>query len=127
MMRITPKPARASREARAEPVAPQPTITMRDAVSLRWPSAPIPRKSTCREYLSSSSKEVISSTRTNHYDGCHAVCKTGSRGRYSEHFRAPKKVRTNSPGVRAAEYNIVRHGFIELSNQLNVMGEPVCN
>src|ERR1700726_931791 len=76
MMRIVPTPARASREASAEPVAPQPTMAMRDAVSLRWPSAPIPRKSTCREYLSSSSKEVISSTLTNYYDGCHVLCKT---------------------------------------------------
>src|SRR5579872_2408062 len=76
MIRIVPTPARASREARADPVAPQPTIVMREAVSLRWPSAPMPRNSTCREYLSSSSKEVISSGRTNHYDGCHAVCKT---------------------------------------------------
>jgi hypothetical protein len=25
------------------------------------------------------------------------------------------------------EYNIARHGFIELSNHLDMIGEPVCN
>jgi len=29
--------------------------------------------------------------------------------------------------VHAVEYNIVLHGFIELSNQVTVIGEPVCN
>src|ERR1700676_5398412 len=125
MMRIAPTPARASREASAEPVAPQPTMAMRDAASLRWPSTPIPWNSTCREYLSSSSKEVISSKRTNHYDGCHAVCKTGSRGGSSENW-VPRKVMTNSAGGEA-QYNIVLHGFIEQSIQRNVIGETVCN
>jgi hypothetical protein len=56
-------------------VAPQPTMAMREAVSLRWPSDPIPRKSTCREYLPSGSKEVTSPKRPNHYDRCHVVFK----------------------------------------------------
>ena len=56
-----PTPARASREARAEPVAPHPTRATRAPASRSCPSRPIPGKSTCREYLSSSSKEVTSS------------------------------------------------------------------
>src|SRR5271167_1232714 len=115
MMRIVPTPARASREASAEPVAPQPTMVTCAAVSLRWPSTPIPRKSTCREYLSSSSKEVTSFTRTNHYDRDHVIFKTEAEAQSRENFRVPRKKRCWS---RSAEYNIVPHGFIELINQL---------
>src|ERR1700675_2079809 len=52
-MRSDPTPARASNEARAEPVAPQPTIATRPAASFRWPSAPTPPNRICREYRSS--------------------------------------------------------------------------
>src|SRR5580704_11245552 len=93
MIRIVPTPARASREASTEPVAPQPTIVMREAVSLRWPSTPTPGKSICREYLSSRSKEVISSTPTNHYDRCHAVFKTGPEAASNENVTCQKKAR----------------------------------
>src|SRR5579859_5893657 len=99
MMRMVPTPARASREARAEPVAPQPTMAMREAVSLRWPSDPISRNSTCREYLPSGSKEVTSSKPTNHYDRCHVVFKMAESGRNK-----------CSPGT---EYNIALYRFIE--------------
>src|ERR1700722_11541269 len=120
MMRIVPTPARASREASADPVAPQPTMAMHDAVSWRWPSGPIPRKSTCREYRSSSSKEVISSTLTNHYDGCHALCKTGTgrKGRVMQE----RSVRQSSAG-----YNIVLYGFIELDIASMRIRESVCH
>jgi hypothetical protein len=29
--------------------------------------------------------------------------------------------------IPGTEYNIARHGFIELSKHLNMIGEPVCN
>src|SRR5207237_4100861 len=64
---MLPTPARANREARAEPVAPHPTKTTRAMDSIRCPSGPIPAKSICLEYLSSSSKQVTSAGRTNHY------------------------------------------------------------
>src|SRR5258708_7772067 len=72
-MQIVPTPARARRDAIAEPVAPHPTIAIREAISLRCPSAPIPGKSTCLEYLSSipacklGSKEVINFAPVNRY------------------------------------------------------------
>jgi len=41
-----------------------------------------------------------------------------------ENFRVLKKERC---GTRSAEYNIVLHGFIELTNRRYGIGEPVCN
>jgi|SRR5579863_2247272 hypothetical protein len=122
-MRIVPTPARARREASAEPVAPQPTIVTLEAMSLRWPSTPIPRKSTCREYRSSSSKGITSFTSTNHYDRVRVVFKT-ELSRTQENFRVLKKEYRSRP---TAEYNIALQGFIELINQLHLIGEPVCN
>jgi len=29
--------------------------------------------------------------------------------------------------IPSAKYDIARHGFIELSNHLDMIGEPVCN
>src|ERR1700733_8282070 len=112
MMRIVPTPARASKEASADPVAPQPTMAMRDPVSLRWPSTPTPGKSTCREYLSSCSKEVISSTLTNHYDGCHAVCKPQLRLQAVATSRLSKH-RKRTMLWLGLKYNIVLRAFIE--------------
>src|ERR1700690_2243950 len=73
MIRMAPTPARASKEARAEPVAPHPTRATRAAASFCCPSRPIPGKSTCREYLSSRSKEITSSRGTNLYYRCRSV------------------------------------------------------
>src|SRR5512146_685140 len=53
MTRSVPTPARASKAANADPVAPQPTIAIREAPSRFWPSAPMPRNNTWREYRSS--------------------------------------------------------------------------
>src|ERR1700716_471791 len=53
-------PERASNEARAEPVAPHPTMTTRDWDSFFCPSAPISLNNTCREYRSSISKAITS-------------------------------------------------------------------
>src|SRR5580704_1919273 len=55
---MVPTPARASREATADPVAPQPTTTTRAAARRFCPSAPTPRNRICREYRSSSSKDI---------------------------------------------------------------------
>src|SRR5271155_2736322 len=52
-MRSVPTPARARRDANADPVAPHPTIATRPAASRFWPSAPIPLNRICREYRSS--------------------------------------------------------------------------
>src|SRR5579885_1156878 len=66
-MRMLATPERASKEAKAEPVAPQPTMAMAATASSRWPSVPMPLNSIWREYLPSSSKGVIVLLRTNLY------------------------------------------------------------
>src|SRR5258707_5324753 len=80
MMRSVPTPARASREASADPVAPQPTMATREAASFFCPSGPMPGNSTCREYLSSGSKEVTSSQRSSLYYRFHLVWKKKGAG-----------------------------------------------
>src|SRR6267378_2335301 len=75
MIRIVPTPARASREASAEPVAPQPTIATRAIASRRCPSAPIPLNRSCREYLASGSKDITSFPPVNHYYRGHSVAR----------------------------------------------------
>src|ERR1700693_2501903 len=126
MMQIGPTPARLSREDSAEPVAPQPTMAIREAVSFCWPSTPIPLKSSCREYLSSWSKEVISCTPTNHYDSCHVVCKT-KRRLESAKLAVAERERANEAGFQARSTTFLCTGFIVLSNHQYAIGEPVCN
>src|SRR5690242_5786585 len=53
-----PTPARASKLASADPVAPHPTIATRASASMRCPSTPIGRNSICLEYRSSDCVEV---------------------------------------------------------------------
>src|SRR6202044_1485248 len=53
MIRSLPTPARASNEASADPVAPQPTMAILPAASCCWPLASIPRNRICLEYRSS--------------------------------------------------------------------------
>ena len=67
MMRTVPTPARASREATADPVAPQPTIGHAGSRQPLCPSAPMPRKRICREYRSSCSKDITNLKPRNHY------------------------------------------------------------
>jgi len=51
-----PTPARASNDAAAAPVAPQPAMATCAFARASCPSIPIPGKSICREYRSLSSK-----------------------------------------------------------------------
>src|ERR1700675_206663 len=67
MMRIEPTPDRASRDATAEPVAPHPTTATWASARRFCPSAPTPRNKICREYLSSSSKDITNPEPRNHY------------------------------------------------------------
>src|SRR5271167_5250853 len=62
-MRKKPTPARASNDASADPVAPQPTIATRDAASCIWPSAPIGGKRIWREYRSPKSNDCTCSVK----------------------------------------------------------------
>src|SRR5580700_10799809 len=77
MIRNLPTPARPSKDASADPVAPHPTIATRPAASRRWPSAPIPQNKICREYRSSNFccstpclKEITSFAPQNLYYKC---------------------------------------------------------
>src|SRR5271166_690802 len=54
-------PARASNDASADPVAPQPAIATRDAASCIWPSAPMGGKRIWREYRSAKSNDCTCS------------------------------------------------------------------
>jgi hypothetical protein len=80
-------------------VAPHPTRATRAMASLRWPSGPMPGKSTCREYLSSVSKVVTSSGGRSHYYRCRPVAR--------------------------AKCNTARHFFIE-PTMTRTSEEPVC-
>src|SRR5205823_11993364 len=98
-------PARPSREASAEPVAPHPTITARAWISLRCPPAPIPGNNTCREYRSSSSKEVTSFDHANLYYRCRPIVQrnttwpdTGSSNQLTA------EIRVEEPGCFSGEY-----------------------
>jgi hypothetical protein len=57
-MRNKPTPDRASSAAIADPVAPHPTTATRAAASRFCPDAPMPLNRICREYRSSSAKDI---------------------------------------------------------------------
>src|SRR5438034_10048596 len=98
-------PARPSREASAEPVAPHPTITTRAWVSLCCPSAPIPGNNTCREYRSSSSKEVTSFYHANLYYRFRSICSRIQHCRIRVH-------RTSEPPKSALRNRFASKGSI---------------
>ena len=92
----------------ADPVAPQPMMATLARLNFCCPPNPIPENKTCREYLSSSSKEVTRFGRLNLYY-------RGIRRQNSGSGRHPRGAngRQGNP-CAVGKDNIAKHGNIEL-------------